>query len=358
MGRAVAAQLEVGLFLPSTRGGTIITDATPPELEPTWELNRDATLAAEQGGLDFVLSQVKWRGYGGASQHWDSALESFTLMAGLAAVTSRIRLFASVAVRTVHPAVAAKMAATLDQIAGGRFGLNIVAGWNKYEYSQMGLWSDDDYYLNRYEYAAEYLTILKGLWSQERFSFAGKNFTIKDCESNPKPRRPLPIVCAGQSDGALAFVSREADYAFVGRMNDTPEQLGVLSDRISTMAAEHGRQVGSYTLLNVIAEASREEAEAKRDRYLAHRDDVAITEFLRASGNDVNRADYAKLDPVTVTFMSVPYIVGSYADVAAHLDRLAGSGVTGVCLTFSDFARDVPNFIGHVLPLMASRRLS
>jgi pyrimidine oxygenase len=354
----VTGQLELGLFLPSTRGGTIITDATPPELDPTWALNRDVTLAAEQGGLDFVLSQVKWRGYGGASQHWDSALESFTLMAGLAAVTSRIRLFASVAVRTMNPAVAAKMAATLDQIAGGRFGLNIVAGWNKYEYSQMGLWSDDDYYLNRYDYAAEYLSVLKGLWSEERCTFRGKHFTIEDCESNPKPKRPLPIVCAGQSDAALAFVARAADYAFVGRMNDTPEQLGRLSGRISSMAAEHGRQVAAYTLLNVIAEQTKEEAEAKRDHYIARRDDIAITEFLRAAGNDINRADYAKLDPVTVTFMSIPYIVGSFADVAAHLDRLAESGVRGVCLTFSDFARDVPNFLAEVLPLMTSRAVS
>ena len=67
--------LELGLFLPSTSGGVIIADATPPQNVPSWKLNKDATLTAEAAGLDFVLSQVKWRGFGGPSGHWDSALE-------------------------------------------------------------------------------------------------------------------------------------------------------------------------------------------------------------------------------------------------------------------------------------------
>lgn len=347
--------LELGLFLPSTRGGLIIAKGTPPQNEPTWELNRDTTLAAEAGGMDFVLSQVKWRGYGGETRHWDAALESFTLMSALAAVTTKIRLFASCAVRTMNPAVLAKMAATVDQVAGGRFGVNIVAGWNKFEYAQMGLWTDDDYYLNRYEYADEYLTILKRLWSEDEVNFDGKYFKLEACRSEPKPANPLQIVCAGQSDGALDFVSRQSDFSFVGRMNDTPEQLAAVVEKIGAMAASHGRQVRSYTLLNVIAAPTDAEAEAERQLYLDNRDEEAIQEFLRASGMDVNRADYLKLDPATVTFMSIPCIAASYDKVAAYLDRLAASGLHGVCLTFPDFATDVPDFIEHVMPRMTSR---
>lgn len=351
----MAGYLELGLFLPSTSGGLIIAKGTPPQNEPTWELNRDVTLAAEAGGMDFVLSQVKWRGYGGESRHWDGALESFTLMSALAAVTSRIQMFASVAVRTMNPAVLAKMAATIDSVAGGRFGVNIVAGWNKFEYAQMGLWSDDDYYLNRYEYADEYLSILKRLWSEDEVSFKGKYFELEKCRSWPKPANPLKIVCAGQSDGALDFVSRQSDFSFVGRMNDTPEQLGQVVRRISGMAESHGRSVKSYTLLNVIAAPTDAEAQAERQHYLDNKDDVAIQNFLHASGMDVNRADYLKLDPATVTFMSIPCIAASYEKVAAYIDELAAQGLHGVCLTFPDFATDVPDFIANVMPLMKSR---
>ena len=348
--------LDLGLFLPSTSGGLIIAAGEPPQNKPTWALNRDVTLEAERGGMEFVLSQVKWRGYGGPSSHWDAALESFTLMSALAAVTTRIQLFASVAVRTMNPAVLAKMAATVDEVSGGRFGVNIVAGWNKFEYAQMGLWSDDDYYLNRYEYADEYLTILKRLWNEERVTFKGKYFDLDDCKSWPKPDRPLQVVCAGQSEGALEFVSRQADYAFVGRMNDTVDQLGAVAARISGMAAAHARDVKSYTLLNVIAGPTREAAQAEMAHYVANRDEEAIQEFLRVSGMDVNRADYLKLDPITITFMSVPYIADSYDNVAAHLDALAARGLRGVCLTFPDFATDVADFVANVMPRMKSRR--
>jgi pyrimidine oxygenase len=53
----------------------------------------------------------------------------------------------------VHPAVIAKMTSTIDDISNGRFGVNIVSGWNKFEYLQMGLWRGDEYFGYRYDYA-------------------------------------------------------------------------------------------------------------------------------------------------------------------------------------------------------------
>ncbi len=348
--------LELGLFLPSTSGGLIIADATPPQNAPTWPLNRDAVLAAEAAGFDFALSQVKWRGFGGPSRHWDAALESFTLMAALAAVTHRIKLYASIAVRTINPAVLAKMAATIDAVSAGRFGVNIVAGWNRYEYAQMGLWQDDSYFIDRYDYAAEYLTVLQRLWSEERVTFQGKYFTLDDCTSWPKPARPLSVICAGQSGPALDFVARAADFAFVGRLNDSLAQLQTTTETIRSLGASHGRSVGAYTLLTVIADETEAEARARKQSYIDRRDDTAIEEFLRASGKDINRADYLKMDPAIATFMSVPSIASSYAGVAAHLDALAAAGLSGVCLSFPDFASDVSIFGDRIQPLMASRR--
>jgi pyrimidine oxygenase len=352
----VSENFELGLFLPSTSGGLIIADATPPQNKPTWSLNRDAVLAAEAGGFEFALSQVKWRGFGGPSKHWDAALESFTLMSAIAAVTDTIKLYASVAVRTINPAVLAKMAATIDEISDGRFGVNIVAGWNKYEYAQMGLWQEDSYFVDRYEYAAEYLSVLKQLWSHDHVTFKGKFFEFEDCASSPKPSRPLSIICAGQSGPALEFVARESDFAFVGRLNDTPEQLRGIAASVKAMGAAHGRKVGAYTLLTVIADETEAEALARKQSYIDRRDEVAIAEFLRASGKDINRADYEKMDPAIATFMSVPSVASSYEGVAAHLDMLADAGLAGVCLSFPDFSTDVPLFIERIQPLMASRR--
>ncbi len=72
---------------------------------------------------------IKLRGFGGKTEFWDHNLESFTLMAGLAAVTSRIQIYATAATLTLPPAIVARMAATIDSISGGRFGVNLVTGW-------------------------------------------------------------------------------------------------------------------------------------------------------------------------------------------------------------------------------------
>src|SRR3954447_6326630 len=156
--------MQLGVFTPIGNNGWLIS-TTSPQYMPTFDLNRTIVEKAERFGFDFALSMIKLHGFGGPSEFWDHNLESFTLMAGLAAVTERIQLFASVALPTLHPALVARMAATIDDISGGRFGINIVSGWNQSEYAQMGLWPGDWYYDRRYDYASEYVTILRELWA-------------------------------------------------------------------------------------------------------------------------------------------------------------------------------------------------
>src|SRR6201997_657231 len=108
--------MEIGVFIPIGNNGWLLSE-NAPQYKPTFALNKEITLRAEKYGLDFVLSMIKLRGFGGKTEFWDHNLESFTLMAGLAAVTSRIKLFASVAVLTIPPAIAASMAVTIDSIS-------------------------------------------------------------------------------------------------------------------------------------------------------------------------------------------------------------------------------------------------
>ena len=346
---------KIGLFLPNTRGLSIIATTEPPLAKPTFALNLSITRMAEEAGLDYVLSASKWRGYGGQSQFWDHSLESFALMSALAAATHRIKLYASVGVRAFHPAVAAKMAATIDDISGGRFGVNIVSGWNQFEYGQMGLWPEDGYHQYRYAYAEEFLQVMQKLWATGRASHQGKFFTLDDCVSNPTPRQPLEIICAGQSDDALAFTAQYADIGFVGRMHDTPEALGALNAKLQTLATSRGRSVGAYALMNIIADPTEAEAQARQDYYLLKSDPVAIAEWMRASSGDPTRK-LESLDLLRRTFMGFPFITSSYAGVAERIDAIAATGVAGVCLMFPDFEKDLAAFIAHVVPRLGCRR--
>ena len=117
--------MQLGVFIPIGNNGWLIS-TTSPQYMPSFELNKQVVQKAESYGFDFALSMIKLRGFGGKSEFWDHNLESFTLMSALAAVTSKIKLFASAAILTLPPPIVARMASTIDSVAPGRFGVNIV----------------------------------------------------------------------------------------------------------------------------------------------------------------------------------------------------------------------------------------
>ena len=111
--------MRFGIFLPNGSNGYIPSKGSPI-YEPTFEHNKRISQEAEDLGFDFVLSMMKYRGFGGETGYWDSCLESFTLMSAIASVTSSIGLFPSISILSQHPAVVARMIATIDVISAGR----------------------------------------------------------------------------------------------------------------------------------------------------------------------------------------------------------------------------------------------
>src|SRR6476620_11942018 len=112
--------MDIGVFIPIGNNGWLISTSSPQYM-PTFELNKQVMQKAEHYGVDFALSMIKLRGFGGKTEFWDHNLESFTLMAGLAAVTTKIKLFATAASLVMTPAIVARLASTIDSISGGRF---------------------------------------------------------------------------------------------------------------------------------------------------------------------------------------------------------------------------------------------
>src|SRR5580692_17693 len=201
--------MEIGVFIPIGSNGWLVS-TTSPQYKPSFALNRQVTLNAERYGLDFVLSMIKLRGFGGKSEFWDHNLDSFTLMASLAAITSRIRLYATVPTLAVPPAIAARMSSTIDSISNGRFGLNVITGWQRPEYAQMGLWPGDEYFARRYDFAAEYVQVMQELWQHGVSNFKGEHFQMDDCRLEPLPQAPIKLISAGQSDAGMKFIAKHA----------------------------------------------------------------------------------------------------------------------------------------------------
>lgn len=348
--------MKFGVFLPNGSNGYIPSCAAPRYL-PTFEHNKAISIEAERQGLDFVLSMMKYRGFGGESGYWDACLETFTLMAGIAAVTDRIGLFPSVTLLAHHPAVCARMVATIDDISGGRCGLNIVTGWNKPEYTQMGLWRGDDYYDRRYEYAADYLAIVKALWRDGRVTHHSPYFDLDDCTVLPHPGRELPIVCAGQSPKGVAFTAEHGDHNFVMAH---PSRLRAIVEGAQAQAAIHGRRVGTYALLGLVVAPTDAEARRIGEDIIAGADKGAIANILASAAMDTNAggtADRMKealslpLEDGNIAFMSFPVVHGSPETVAAKLDDIAAeTGVDGMLFSWPDFVPGIRDFGEKIMP--------
>lgn len=354
--------MQVGVFIPIGNNGWLIS-TTSPKFKPSFDLNRAVVERAERYGMDFALSMIKLRGFGGPSEFWDYNLESFTLMAGLAAVTSRIQLFATCAVLTLPPAVAARMAVTIDSISHGRFGLNMITGWQEKEYSQMGIWPGEAHHLRRYDYCGEYVTVMRELWETGHSDFKGDFFQMDDCRCLPMPQSRIPIICAGQSDRGTEFAATFADHNFCSSfgVND-PFAVAPSTARLIEANARTGRNCGVLVVMMVIAEETDAAALAKWEYYRGGIDMDALGWRQSQAETDPTEDKLAAAGRFAQKIRNrMPTmhgaLVGSYQRVAELLDLYATvPGVSGVMLTFDDFIEGMDKFGQHIQPRMTTRQ--
>jgi pyrimidine oxygenase len=351
--------MEIGVFVPINNNGWLISENSPQYM-PSFDLNKRIALAAEKHGLDFLLSMIKLRGFGGKTEFWEYGLESFTLMAGLAAVTEKIKIYATCPTLIIPPAFAARMCNTIDSISNGRFGLNLITGWQRPEYSQMGLWPGDEHFRNRYKMLDEYARILRELWATGRSDFKGEYYQMDDCLVRPVPKGDMKIICAGSSDDGLAFSAQWADYAFcLGKGVNTPTAFAFNNDRLAAATAKTGRDVSTFVLTMVIADETDEAAMEKWIHYRegVDHDAVAWLGEQGAADKTSTTTNVRQLaDRESAVNLNMGTLVGSYASIARMLDEMAAVPNTGgVLLTFDDFIEGVENFGTRIQPLMKSR---
>ncbi|KAF2095231.1 putative pyrimidine monooxygenase ruta [Rhizodiscina lignyota] len=353
--------VDIGVFIPIGNNGWLISKNSP-QYKPSFELNKQITQKAEHYGFDFALSMIKLRGFGGETEFWNHNLESFTLMAALAAVTSKIKLFASTAILTLPPALVARMATTIDSVAPGRFGINIVTGWQPAEYTQMGMWPGNKYFGYRYEYATEYVQVMKDLWEDGVSNLKGKHFTMEDCKLSPKPSSDIKIVAAGQSAGGMEFAAKMVDYNFVmGHGYNTPLAATEQNTRLEEVVKKTGRDVSAYVLFMIIAEETDEAAEEKWNHYKEGIDVDAVSWIADQGGKDTKADKNAtwrsmvKLPESSVN-MNMGTLCGSFEKVAAMLDEASTVPATrGIMLTFDDWLEGLDKFGTKIQPLMKCR---
>jgi probable F420-dependent oxidoreductase len=165
--------------------------------------------------------------------------EVWTLLAALAAVTERVRLGPLVACTAFHPpAVLAKMAATVDEVSGGRLILGLGAGWNEPDFRAFGL--PFDHLASRFE---EAFGIIRRLLAGERVTYEGRFTSVQDAVLLPKPKRCPPLMIGSSGPRVLRAALPHVDVwnSWYDLFGNTPEGFARDSEMVSDVAREVGR---------------------------------------------------------------------------------------------------------------------
>jgi FMNH2-dependent dimethyl sulfone monooxygenase len=209
--------LRYGYWLPMFGGW--LRNVDDEQMEASWRYVRNLAVRSERIGFDItLLAELNLNDIKGVDE---PSLDAWSTAAALAAVTDRLELMVAVRPTFHHPALLAKHAANIDQISRGRIALNVVSAWWRDEAQQYGITFDE--HEARYERTEEWLAVVDGMWSQPRFTYHGKHYSVRDAILEPKPVRKPVIYAGGESETAKNLIAARADaYVMHG---DPPERL-------------------------------------------------------------------------------------------------------------------------------------
>jgi alkanesulfonate monooxygenase SsuD/methylene tetrahydromethanopterin reductase-like flavin-dependent oxidoreductase (luciferase family) len=326
----VVSELRIGVCVPvfANPGAAFFRTPNWTALEPAAAVA--SAVEAERLGYDSIwVADHLMHGFD------DAILEGWTTLAVIAGRTSRIKL------GTIHlaqpfraPAIAAKMAATLDALSGGRLILFYDCGWQEAEVRAFGLhWPAEEERIARMD---EGLRLMKALWSAEKpLDFRGRYFSTDGAMCRPVPlQRPRPPIWLGEARHAawLDAIVRHADG-----WNSTPASLQRLNEKLDALRAacdRAGRDMADLELsLEIQVLLAPTEADVKRSA----RDIASLPASKRGSvRHDVVAALAAEDDrPLSETVDD--WLVGTPEAVISQIREYVGLGISHFMLWFLDF---------------------
>jgi dimethylsulfone monooxygenase len=352
-----ANALKLGLFGANCSSGRSATKV-PERWSASWPDCLKLARVADAAGIDFMLPIGRWKGYGGDTDLHGETLETVTWATGLLAATERIIVFGTVHAPLFHPLIAAKEFVTADHVGRGRFGLNIVAGWNDGEFEMFGVQQRE--HDVRYEYAQDWVDIVKLAWGpQEDFNFDGTHLKLKSVRAKPKPyggTRPL-IMNAGSSGPGQAFAMRNCDAYFTATA-ESRQSVEATQKMVSGIKAEAraiGREIEVFTVGQVTCRPTQKEAEDYYRYAIIEQADWGSVEGMLTIKNitpqTVGAEEYKKKRHYFASRAIGGYpFVGTPDRIAQEFADLSRGGVRGIAFSLVNYLEEFPLFRDEVLP--------
>lgn len=345
--------IKFAYWVPNVSGGLVVSNI---EQRTSWDIDYNRKLAqiAEKAGFEYALSQIRFTaGYGAEFQH-----ESVSFSHALLAATTKLKVIAAILPGPWNPVLAAKQLATIDLLTEGRIAVNIVSGWFRGEFTAIGEhWLDHD---ERYRRSKEFIEALKGIWTQDNFTYRGDFYRFSNYTLKPKPlQQPHPeIFQGGSSRAARDNAASVSDWYFTN--GNTVEGIKAQVDDIRTKAAANNHQVKIGVNAFVIARDTEEEAKAVLAEIIAKANPEAVNAF----GHEVKNAGAASPEKegnwAKSTFEDlVQYndgfktnLIGTPQQIAERIVELKAVGVDLILSGFLHFQEEVAYFGEKVLPLV------
>jgi len=351
-------RLKLGLFGANCSSGRAVT-RVPERWSGSWPDCVRLAQMADRAGIEFMLPIGRWKGYGGDTDYQGATWETVAWACGLLAKTERLAVFGTVHAPLISPLIAAKEFVTADHIGEGRFGLNLVCGWNEGEFEMFGATLRD--HEARYEYAQEWLDIVKLAWSpRENFDFDGHFFKLQGVRAKPKPyggTRPL-IMNAGASPTGQAFAIRNCDALFstISRGISFEETARHVSS-VQALAQQSGRDIDVYTVGVVTCRPTAREAQDYYRHAVVDNADWAAVDNILAMKNITPQThspeEFQLIRNHQANGMGGLPLVGDPDVVARDMAQLAALGLKGIAVSFVNYLDELPFFCAEVLPRLA-----
>jgi len=345
--------IKFAYWVPNVSGGLVVSNI---EQRTSWDIDYNRKLAqiAEKAGFEYALSQIRFTaGYGAEFQH-----ESVSFSHALLAATTKLKVIAAILPGPWNPVLAAKQLATIDILTQGRIAVNIVSGWFRGEFTAIGEhWLDHD---ERYRRSREFIEALKGIWTQDNFTYRGDFYRFSNYSLKPKPlQQPHPeIFQGGSSRAARDNAAAVSDWYFTNGNTLEGIQAQVEDIRAKAAANKHHVKIGVNAF--VIARDTEEEAKAVLKEII----DKANPDAVNAFGHEVKNAGAASPERegnwAKSTFEDlVQYndgfktnLIGTPQQIAERIVALKAVGVDLVLAGFLHFQEEVAYFGEKVLPLV------
>ena len=314
-------------------------------MEASWAYVRDLAVRAERIGYDLTLiAELNLNDIKGTDA---PALDAWSTAAAIAAVTTTQELMVAVRPNFHQPALFAKAAANIDRIAGGRLSLNVVSSWWADEARQYGLQFDQ--HDDRYARTAEWLEVVNGLWSQDRFTFEGRFYRTEEAICAPKPlHRPIAYA-GGESETAKAMIARRCD-AYV--MHGDP--VDAVAPKIADMTARRSAAGGAAMTFGMAAYAIVRDSEAEARRELARILEVKELPSGYANfdqwlaGTELERE--LRIQEYSVSNRGLrPDLVGTPEQIRQRIADYEGAGLDLLLLQMSPQAEEMERFAAQVI---------